>query len=158
MISPHIEPTPSADLFRAARESLPTIANTRPIQTTVVDDTPDLLVDPSLALEIIVNLMENADRASPPGSSIELWAMSSTETERRVWVEVRDRGAGLPSEQVKRVKMVDPSDTQSRGLGIELARTLAVLSGGTVEWFERSGGGTIARLDLPAANPLQENV
>jgi K+-sensing histidine kinase KdpD len=38
-----------------------------------------------------------------------------------------------------------------RGLGIELARTLASLSGGSVQWFEREGGGTIARLDLPAA-------
>jgi hypothetical protein len=38
-----------------------------------------------------------------------------------------------------------------------LARTLAVLSAGSVEWFERPGGGTIARLDLPAAHaPVEE--
>jgi two-component system sensor histidine kinase KdpD len=156
ILSPSIEPTPPADLFRAARESLPTITAARPIQTTVSDDTTDLLVDPSLALEIVINLIENAHRASPPASPIELSAVTSPEIENRVWVEVRDRGTGLPPEQARRIRTIEPPDAHSRGLGIELARTLAVLSGGSVEWFARPGGGTIARLDLPAARVIMQ--
>jgi hypothetical protein len=34
---------------------------------------------------------------------------------------------------------------------MELARKLAAVNGGTVEWFARPGGGTIARVDLPSA-------
>jgi two-component system sensor histidine kinase KdpD len=151
IVSPRTEPTPAADLFRAAREALPTITGTRPIPTTVSDDARDLLVDPSLALEIVINLIENADGASPPGSPIELNAMPSGEVEGRVWVEVRDRGPGLTAEQTKRVRTFSSPDARGNGLGIELARTLASLSGGSVEWFERTGGGTVARLDLPAA-------
>ncbi len=151
VVTPRIEPTPSADLFRAAREGLPTVAAVRAIRTTVLDETPDLLVDPSLALEIVINLIENAHRAAPPESPIELRALPSTEVPTRVWIEVCDRGAGLPPDQTRRVRTFEPPDATSRGLGIELARTLASLSGGSVEWFEREGGGTVARLDLPAA-------
>lgn len=158
MITPRMEPTPPADLFRATRESLPTITGVRAIHTTVGEDTPDLLVDPSLALEIVVNLVENAHRASPPASPIELCANASTQAPGRIWLEVRDRGTGLPLDQARRVRVLDPPDAHTRGFGIELARTLAALSGGSVEWFERDGGGTIARLDLPAAQAATETV
>jgi two-component system sensor histidine kinase KdpD len=155
--TPRAEPTPPADLFRAARESLPTITGSRRIQTTVANDAADLLVDPSLALEIVINLIENAARASPPDAAIELHAAPSKEVPARMWVEVRDRGPGLTPPQTRRVRTIDPPDEQRGGLGIDLARMLAVLSGGSVEWFEREGGGTIARLDLPAAPvPVQE--
>jgi two-component system sensor histidine kinase KdpD len=157
IVSPHTEPTPPADLFRAARESLPTITTARTIHTTVDDDTPDVLVDPSLALEIVTNLIENAHRASPPDAALDLSAVRSPEGTDRVWIEVRDRGAGFAPDQAKQLRTIDSPDATSRGLGIELARTLAVLSAGSVEWFERPGGGTIARLDLPAAHaPVEE--
>lgn len=151
VLTPSAEPTPAADLFRAARESLPTITTERTIRVTVDDDAPDLLVDPSIALEIVVNLIENAHRASPAGEAIDLSASASLEVEGRVWIEVRDRGVGLPPEQARALRIVQPPDSTSRGLGIELARSLAVLSGGSVEWFPRDGGGTVARLDVPAA-------
>lgn len=157
IVSPRAEPTPPADLFRAARESLPTITTARTIQTTVAGDTPDALVDPSLALEIVINLIENAHRASPLHAPIELRAVPSPEAADRVWIEVLDRGAGLAPEQAKRLRSIEGSDATSRGLGIELARTLAVLSAGSVEWFARPGGGTVARLDVPAAHaPVEE--
>jgi len=152
MVSPRTEPTPAADLFRAAREALPTITADRAIRTTVADETRDLLVDPSLALEIVINLIENADDASPADAPIELRARSSAEVEGRVWVEISDRGPGLTPELATRIRAIGaPRVEGGRGLGIELARTLASLSGGSVEWFERDGGGATARLDLPAA-------
>src|ERR1051325_4690676 len=67
---PRREPTPAADLFRAARENLPLV----PVTVHVDADCPDANVDPSLALEILVNLLENAHRVSPPGAPVELVA------------------------------------------------------------------------------------
>lgn len=149
-VVPRKEPTAAADLFHAARESLPTITSVRTIHTAVAEETRDLDVDPSLAVEIVINLIENAHRASPAASPIELSARPSLERENRVWIEVQDRGPGLPEDRLRAVRSIGPSDAAG-GLGIDLARRLAVLSGGSVEWFARSGGGTIARLDLPAA-------
>lgn len=74
--TPHPEPTPPADLFRTVRESLASVLTARPVTITLDDDCPDAYADPSLVLEILVNLVENAHRASGPGSPIELAAQS----------------------------------------------------------------------------------
>lgn len=151
IIAPRPEPTPPADLLRAARESLPTVVDVRPVTTYVESDMPDVFVDPSLALEILVNLIENAHRASPEKEALELAAQRSAEMNGRVWLEVLDRGSGIPAETGRSLRAAGERGT-SVGLGIELVRTLASLCGGSVEWFDRPGGGTLARVDLPAAN------
>ncbi|HEY6066367.1 MAG TPA: DUF4118 domain-containing protein [Thermoanaerobaculia bacterium] len=156
--NPRAEPTPAADLFRSARESLAAIVPSRPIRAEVGADVPELLVDPSLALEIVVNLVENAHRASPPGEPVDLRAIASPEAAERVWVEVLDRGPGFSPAQEMAIRRVSLPDAESRGLGIPLARTLAALSGGSLEWFPRPGGGTVARLDVPAAVIAREEV
>lgn len=145
---PRREPTPPADLFRAARENLPLVFQSRSVIIRVDDDCPDANVDPSLVLEILVNLIENAHRVSPPDAPLELTARIHPMHASQVRIEVLDRGPGLP----------DPatSDVAQRGLGIEIARSLAAANGGSIEWTPRLGGGTIARLDVPAA-PLPEH-
>jgi len=138
---PRREPTPPADLFRAVREHVRV-----PLSVHVDDDCPDANVDPSLALEILVNLIENAHRVSPPDAVIELTASRHGDAVR---IEVLDRGPGLPRVDVT-------SDVAQRGLGLEIARGLAAANGGTFEITPRLGGGTIARVDLPAALLPQE--
>jgi two-component system sensor histidine kinase KdpD len=65
-IAPRPEPTPAADLFRSIREHLPLVAQSRSLDVRVAGDCPDVYVDPSLALEILANLVENAHQAAPP--------------------------------------------------------------------------------------------
>jgi two-component system, OmpR family, sensor histidine kinase KdpD len=141
---PRPEPTPPADLFRLVREHLPLVAQSRPIHVEVNDDCPDVLADPSLALEVLVNLVENAHRASPAGSPIELMAHRHPLDGERVRLEVLDRGHGVAERPME-------SDTARRGLGLEIARSFAAANGGQVTLANRPGGGAIARLDLPAA-------
>lgn len=136
---PRREPAPPADLFRAVRENLPLVA----MSVHVDDNCPDANVDPSLALEILVNLIENAHRVSPPGAEVELRAGVHPLDPAQVRIEVLDRGPGLPAEAI--------SDVAQRGLGLEIARSLAVANGGSIALTPREGGGTIARLDVPAA-------
>jgi two-component system sensor histidine kinase KdpD len=141
---PRPEPTPPADLFRAVREHLPLVEQNHPLRVEVSDDCPDVLADPSLALEVLVNLVENAHRASPPGSPIELLAHRHPLDPDRVRLEVLDRGAGIANRATE-------SDTARRGLGLEIARSFAAANGGQVTLSNRPGGGAIARVDLPAA-------
>lgn len=139
---PHPEPTPAGSLFRAARESLALILEGRSIQVRIQPGCPDLWADPSVSLEVLVNLLENAARAAPPGQPLELAAES---VDGHVRIEVRDRGPGLPA-----------GESLSEGLGLRIARSLAEADGGSIELLDRPGGGTIARLDLPAAPELEE--
>ena len=141
---PRREPTPPADLFHAVRENLPVVFGSRAVKVAVDGDCPDLDVDPSLVLEILVNLIENADRASPPAGTIDITARRHPVDAAQVRIEVLDRGPGLPAG-------AGTSDLAQRGLGLEIARTLAAANGGSVEITPRQGGGTIARVDLPAA-------
>src|SRR5205085_6775946 len=133
----HPEPVPPADLFRATRENLPLVFAARPVSVHVDDDCPDANVDPSLALEILVNLVENAHKVSPPRAPIELVARKNGDGVR---IEVLDRGPGVP-----------PGIDDAQGLGLGIARSLAAVSGGSVALIARDGGGTIARVDVPAA-------
>lgn len=136
--TPHPEPTSPADLFHAVRESLPNVFAARPVTITMDDDCPDALVDPSLVLEILVNLVENAHRASPPATPLEL---AAAYVGSHVRLEVRDRGPGLAAD----------SDVTRHGLGLEIARGLTAASHGAFAIHNRDGGGTIARVDLPVA-------
>lgn len=136
--TPHPEPAPPADIFHAVRESLPAVFAARPITITIQDRCPDVFVDPSLALEILVNLIENAHQASPAGKAIEL---AATHAGDRVQLEVRDRGPGIAAD----------SDVARHGLGLEIARGLTAASEGAFTIENRDGGGTVARVDLPAA-------
>ncbi len=155
---PHREPTPPADLFRAVRENLPLVFQTRPVTVRVEEDCPDANVDPSLALEILVNLIENAHRVSSPDAPLELTARLHPLDRLQVRIEVLDRGPGLPAgvaDAEGNLLAGATGDLAQRGLGLEIARSLAIANGGSVGITPRPGGGTIARLDVPAA-PLPE--
>jgi len=143
-VVPRPEPVPPADLFRSARESLSLLA--RPVAVRIDPDCPEVLADPSLALEIIVNLLENADRASPSGVPIELVAAASGDIVR---LGVLDRGRGIGSLPAGQV--IDASDVLPRGLGLEISRRLAEASGGVVTLEARDGGGVAAWVQLPVA-------
>jgi two-component system sensor histidine kinase KdpD len=151
---PHREPTPPADLFRATRENLPIVFSARPITINVEPDCPDANVDPSLALEILVNLVENAHRVSPPNATIELVARKHPIDADKMRIEILDRGPGLPPGVVDADGNVatETTDLAQRGLGLEIARGLAAANGGSIGLAPRAGGGTIARVDLPAAS------
>jgi len=153
---PHREPTPPADLFRAARENLPLVFESRPVTIHVDEDCPDANVDPSLALEILVNLIENAHRVSPPDAPLELVARKHPLDAAQVRLEVLDRGPGLPAGVADAEGNLLPGGTSDiGGLGLEIARSLAAANGGSIGVTPRQGGGTVARVDFPAA-PLPD--
>jgi two-component system sensor histidine kinase KdpD len=154
---PNREPTPAADLFRSVRESLPYIASTRRVESRVEAGCPDLDVDPSLALEILVNLVENAHRASPAAGAIELVARPHHEDAGRVLVEVLDRGRGFTppatghAPRPGNAAAFVPGDIPHKGLGLEIARSFAGALEGTLSLLPREGGGVCARIELPAS-------
>lgn len=151
---PRREPTPPADLFRAVRENLPLVFESRPVTVRVEDDCPDANVDPSLTLEILVNLIENAHRVSPAAAPLELIARAHPLDPAQVRIEVLDRGPGLPAgvaDADGNLLAGATSDIAQRGLGLEIARSLAAANGGSIGITPRQGGGTVARLDVPAA-------
>ncbi len=156
---PHPEPTPASSLIRAARESLALALSDRAVEVQIEPDCPDVWTDPSLTLEILVNLLDNAARVAEGTLTI-----SATFYEpERVRIEVMDRGPGLPP--ALRSLLGDPGvahrkaaagDSTSGGLGLRIAMSLAEANGGSLALLDRPGGGTIARLELPAMHYEEE--
>ena len=107
------------------------------------------------SLRALVNLIENADKYSPPDEPIELTVARSN---GEVQFVVADRGPGV--EPAERDRIFEPfyrspgapPDVGGAGLGLAIARRLAAEQGGDVRYEPRRGGGSVFRLVLPAAD------
>lgn len=139
------EPTPVADLFKLTRDAVKASLGERPITVQIAAGCADAFVDPSLCLEILTNLIENAHAATEQGLPIELVGENGA-TAHTVNLLVRDRGTGLVDDRDSAV-----GDEHGFGLGLHIVEAFAEMSAGTLELRARDGGGTIATVTFPAA-------
>ena len=108
------------------------------------------------ALRALGNLVENAVKYTPRGSTIEI---SARRDGAMLVFAVADRGPGVPD--AERERIFDPfyrppnvpPDVGGTGLGLTIARGLAQAQGGDVTYRPRAGGGSIFELRLPALEP-----
>jgi signal transduction histidine kinase len=136
----------------AAAEVAPTIGerdlrveNERPLP---IDGNPDELH------RMILTLLDNAARHTPPGSTIELRLRAEG---GQALVEVADDGPGVPLQQREQiferfVRGEGPADTAiggGSGLGLAIVRSVAVSHGGSAEVTESERGGALFRIRLP---------
>lgn len=98
----------------------------------------------------LANIVLNALQFSPRGETVEI-AMGCDR--RKVWIEVRDRGPGIPSRDKERIfDIFETTRPGGTGLGLFFARTAMSQYGGTITPLDREGGGTVMRITLPAAD------
>ncbi len=126
-----------------------------PVQRLAVDlppALPRLDADPERLERILVNLLSNAFKYSPPDAPVRL---SAEARGREVVLTVSDRGPGIPPREVERVferfyRSDRTSHVEGIGLGLYIARLLAEAHGGRV-WAENVEGGTAFHVALPVA-------
>ncbi|BDF59503.1 two-component sensor histidine kinase [Christensenellaceae bacterium] len=106
-----------------------------------------VVLEPDLFKTLLVNLIDNAKKASEPGSAIELYG----KIDGRDYVFcVKDHGRGIPPEEIRKITeafyMVDKSRARAQngaGLGLALADKIASLHGTRLEFKSIVGTGTI---------------
>jgi two-component system OmpR family sensor kinase len=109
---------------------------------------------------MVINLLDNAVRYTPEGSTIDLRLRSGG---GNAIVSVADDGPGIPeemSEQVfdRFVRGIGPSDTAGNsgtGLGLAIVRAVARSHGGSVEASRSPSGGALFTVTLPLAGSDQ---
>jgi len=106
--------------------------------------------EPRGVIQVLVNLVGNAVRHSPPGTAVTVSLDNSGGSAR---VHVADEGPGIAAEHQKRI--FEPYETaapgEGSGLGLAIARRLARGMGGDIELESTPGQGSRFTLVLPAA-------
>lgn len=112
-------------------------------------------IDPSRFKQVIRNLLANAMKFSPPGSSVMVSA--GIQDERSIHIQVQDSGPGIPPKELEAIfePFVQSSETrdQSEGTGLGLAICRKILSshGGRIYASNGKDGGAVFHVLLPTA-------
>ena len=116
-----------------------------------LETTPAVFADPRRVRQILRNLLTNARRYGGPHRRVILGTIRGS-----AWLEVRDDGDGIPEQDVDRIfePYVTSGGSGTVGLGLAVARQLAELMGGTLQ-YEHSAGESVFRLQLPLASSTQ---
>jgi two-component system sensor histidine kinase KdpD len=155
----HIALNAVDDLIGALMQRVAGILGTRTLEVEFQDDSTLLVgrFDLVHALRILVNLIENAHKYSPPSDPVVLRISRDADMLR---FAVIDRGPGIPLRERERIfePFYRPAgaipDSGSAGLGLSIARQLAELQGGTLTIGSTgpSASGATFELTLPAAD------
>jgi signal transduction histidine kinase len=111
-------------------------------------------IDVDRIVQAVGNLVANAIKFTPRRGSIAVRCLGGPSGELRV--EVSDTGAGVPAEQLPFIFdrfWQGKARRGGAGLGLAIARGIAVSHGGTIEVLSEVGAGSTFTLVIPAAAP-----
>lgn len=110
-------------------------------------------IEPDLFKTLLINLVDNARKASRPGQKVELYGRAEA---GGYAFYVKDRGRGMEPEELARITepfyMIDKSRSRAQngaGLGLALCQRIAQLHNAALEFESAPGVGTTARVFLP---------
>jgi two-component system, OmpR family, sensor histidine kinase KdpD len=117
---------------------------------------PLILVEPTLIVQILSNLLENAAKYTPSGTTITICA---SVPERGILLSVADDGPGLPPGDPEQLfekfhRGRSESNIVGVGLGLTICRAAARLHGGDIRAFNGLEGGARFEISLPVATQI----
>lgn len=139
------EPVDVAPFLHRLVEDMAPVLDDRPV--TIEADDVEVSADPRALERALRNLLSNAVRHTPPGTSIHVRVRAR---EDAVHVEVEDDGPGIPPELMDGVfERYRSGATGGTGLGLSIAKQLVELHGGAISAHRGAAGGAAIRFTLP---------
>jgi len=142
----------AASVIASARQHLPGSVD---LELGAPAGLPPAAADPDRLRQVLSNLVENALRHSPPGTSVRVAVVQQGQ---RIRFSVRNAGPGIALDEQERI--FEPFYRSTRagggrrgaaGLGLSIARELVERMGGRI-WAESpEGSGITFVVELPAA-------
>lgn len=135
-------------LLERAQESMEETLAQRKTPLTVDWSIDTLPMDIDLMQSVLINLVDNASKASKPGQTVAIRAHGTM-------IEVQDHGSGIPESELLRITepfyMVDKSRskrTGGSGLGLALVKEIVAAHGARLRIESKLGEGTIVRVEF----------
>lgn len=167
--SGHVEVAATHVLVRdaiARAEALVSVAFRDASLTFAIDNCGEevaVMADAGKLQQILLNLLTNAMKFTPPGGVVSLRCETAAD---RVRLVVRDTGIGVADDDLQRIfspfvqvaatvenrgTAAAPAPAQGLGLGLAISRDLARAMGGDVTATSTPGEGSVFTVELPAA-------
>ena len=143
-----------SELLDSVKNSTDESLRQRNIALHIISDIKTLPMDVDLMQSLLINLVDNAAKASKEGQTIELRADGNT-------ISVRDHGMGISKDEISRIfepfYRVDKSrSTQSggAGLGLALVQRIAQAHGAQIAVESTIGEGTTVKVIFSVYNSI----
>ncbi len=153
-MSLNLQPELLTEVIDEALKHISVKSNHHMIRVKVEDELLMATIDLRLILQVIINIVENAIKYTPPGTEV---VISAKRSDQKVIIEISDNGNGIPDEKKNLVFNMFFSEGNSfgdnrRGLGLGLALCKAILTahGETIYVRDNMPKGTIFEFTLNA--------
>jgi two-component system sensor histidine kinase KdpD len=148
----HLEPHPMSEAVEMAVQKLKNTLDKHPIEVALPENLPAINMDINRVVEVLVQLLDNAAKYSPPESPIHI---SSELRDNSMITSVADHGPGIDDieqtiifEKFYRGKNQRVS-VQGTGMGLAIARAIVELHGGTIGLTSQLDHGSVFYFSLP---------
>jgi two-component system, OmpR family, sensor histidine kinase KdpD len=160
MQRPHREWNVLEDLVEGAIRRLGIFIKDRPIDIQLAPNLPPISVDAVQIQQVLANLLENAVKFSPPGSSIRV---AASVRDRELEVSVANTGQAIPSDELEkiferfyRIELGQSSRVPGTGLGLAICKGIIEAHGGRIS-ARSIDGETIFLFNLPLTSPMSQD-
>lgn len=139
------------DLVGCALAALDKRIGARQVDIRLPSDLPPVSMDMALMTQVLVNLLDNALKYSPPDSGLEIAARVD---KGKLLMEICDSGPGIPESELHRVfdkfyRVPVPEGAGGTGLGLAICKGIVEAHGGNILAENRAGGGLRVIVALP---------
>jgi len=143
------------EIVGSALRRLETKLKNRPVNIRMTDSQSLINVDAVLLQQVMVNLLDNADKYSPGGQPIDI---SVDITPANIIFSIADRGPGIPIEMQQKIfekffQIHAESAQSGAGLGLSICRAIVEAHQGEIWVNNRDEGGAVMQVRLPLLEP-----
>ena len=146
------------DLISCALAQIEHQLSNRQVQMHLPPDMPLVVMDMVLMTQVLVNLLENSVKFSPPYGEILIIVRCDNAFLR---IEVEDQGPGVPDHDLEGIfdkfyQVPVPEGRGGTGLGLSICKGIVEAHGGRIKAENRFGKGFVVKLQLPLKVTLHQ--
>ncbi|HEX7480135.1 MAG TPA: ATP-binding protein [Polyangiales bacterium] len=143
------------DVIAGAVKRIRPLLQGRAVRVAIGTQVSPLRLDPVLMEQVLFNLLENALKYAP-GGDIDV-CVRANRPQRSVEIDVADRGPGIAAHErdyvFEKFSRLKRETKGGAGLGLAICKGIVAAHGGTIRVSDRTGGGSVFRVALPASPP-----